>query len=412
MPADTDRSSGSSVHDPSKCRSSAGSGEAKGLKVCLIAFAPFPLIGGFENVVYDLSRCLGERMDVQVISSGTTSARPVPPGVTVYPILWRSDIRYVGTLVSILVNMYRVWRHLVAHRPDVIHAHPSYPAGVFSIPAKLLNVPLIVTSHGDDVQVDESIGYGIRLNPLKRVLLRYVLRSADAHTVVSKAMIRDSVQAGSSSEKIIVINNGVDTRAIESLSKAGSPSPVVPVDCQMVLYLGRLHPKKRPKELLRAFPEVATRIPSARLVFAGRGEEEASLRELAQNLGVSEKVQLLGFVSEEQKWALLHRSDVFVLPSSVEAFGISLIEAMACGSAVVASDVPPFNEIVRDGVTGILCDAGDKSELARAIADLLADPRKRELIGVSAMNDVRERFDVHGIVDRYLEVYRSVVASR
>ena len=133
------------------------------------------------------------------------------------------------------------------------------------------------------------------------------------------------------------------------------------------------------EDVVKAFPKVVQKVPNAKLIVAGKGVEREKLEKLAINLKLEGKVIFTGFVSEDEKWDLLKRCDVFVLPSIVEAFGIAVIEAMACGKPVIATRIGPFPEIIRDGETGILVPLHSLVRLADAIIDLAQDKKRGKI---------------------------------
>ena len=145
------------------------------------------------------------------------------------------------------------------------------------------------------------------------------------------------------------------------------------------------------------------------MIVAGKGVEREKLEKLAVNLKLEGKVIFTGFVSEDEKWGLLKRCDVFVLPSLIEGHPITLIEAMACGKPVIATNIGPFPEIIKDGETGILIPVHSPIHLANAIIDLAKDGKKRLNMGEKARKEVENRFDIKKIASDYLKVYEAVI---
>jgi glycosyltransferase involved in cell wall biosynthesis len=270
-----------------------------------------------------------------------------------------------------------------------------------------------VTSHSYDIQKDKDIGYGARLNRKIAIITWLTLKLIDIHVVVSKRMIKDAVEAGSNPSKIRVVYNGIDIRKVSSLGDTDIIKRYgIHKEDFVILYLGRLHPKKCPEDVVKAFPKIVQKVPNAKLVIAGKGSEKAKLEKLVKKLKLQDKVVFTGFVSENEKWSLLKRCDVFVLPSIVEAFGIALIEAMACGKPVIATNVGPFPEIIRDGETGILIPVHSPNHLAEAVINLSQDDRKRVHIGKKAKEEVENRFNISKIANNYLKIYDEVIKRR
>ncbi|NQE45990.1 Trehalose synthase [ANME-1 cluster archaeon GoMg2] len=383
------------------------------MKVCFVLMSRFPDIeSGVGNLVFELVKALSKEVTVQVVCMSVTSQKGSPDNVEIYPILKLPKIKLVGCLIGIPLNLALIYNFLRSNRPDIVHAQMVFENGFFSLPAKLLNIPIIITSHGVDIQIDRDIGYGLRQNRFMAKLIEIVLKYSSIHTVVSKHMVKDAIGAGSAPSKIRVIYNGIDISKIPSFGGTNVLQQCkIGEDDFVILYLGRLHPKKCPDDLVRAFPKVVKKVPNAKLIFAGEGEEETKLKGLASDLNLEDKVIFTGFVSEDEKWNVLRNCDVFVLPSVVEAFGITVIEAMACGKPVIATNVGPFSEIIRDGETGLLLPLHAPDELADAIIALALDENKRKQMGKKARKGVEERFDINKIANDYLEVYRELLSK-
>ncbi|MCC6019382.1 MAG: glycosyltransferase family 4 protein [Candidatus Verstraetearchaeota archaeon] len=370
----------------------------------------FPSLGGAEMLTYELAKSLANSNEIFILSLSSKSASEQidfkDKNLHVFPILKYGKF-------SLIKNFFTVFKFLVRVRCDVVHAQYVFPSALWGLAGKILRIPVVVTSHGVDIQKDKSIGYGMRLYRSLAMYIWLTLKLIDIHIVVSKSMVKDAIEAGSNPSKIQVVYNGIDTRKasllgdIETVEKYG-----IHKEDFVILYLGRLHPKKSLEDLVKAFPRVVQKVPNAKLVIAGKGSEEAKLKKLVEELKLQGKVIFTGFVSENEKWSLLKRCDVFVLPSIVEAFGIALIEAMACGKPVIATRVGPFPEIIKNGETGILVPAHSPSDLADAIINLAQDPEKRMLIGKKAKEEVENRFDIRKIANDYLKVYNMVVKGR
>lgn len=379
-------------------------------RICIIVPNGFPVKGGFENLVQDLALTLANKnCDISVVCT-EFKEEDVPDDIRIYPILKFIKIRYIGFLINMSLNLVIFYTFLRKEKPYIVHAHPSFPSGFIALPAKLLDIPVICTSHGDDIQINREVGYGSRQNRIVTKLVNITLKQSSLHTVVSGSMINDAIEAGSHPSKIRVIYNGINLDKIPSFGETDIlPRYGITKDDFIVLYLGRLHPKKCPDDLVKAFPKVVEKVLNARLVFAGKGEEETKLKRLVFDLNLNDNVIFAGFVSDDEKWDLLKSCDVFVLPSVVEAFGITVIEAMACGKPVIATNLGPFPEVIKNGETGLLVSLHSPDELADAIIELAFDEDKRVKMGEMARKDVEESFDINKIADDYLELYEELI---
>lgn len=167
----------------------------------------------------------------------------------------------------------------------------------------------------------------------------------------------------------IVIYNGVDLDLFKPGVKSKTPT---------ILYVGRLQRYKSIHVLLKAAKKILEAVPTAEIIIAGEGEERSRLMQLSKDLGLEGKVTFKGKVTEAEKIWLFQRAWVFVNPSLMEGWGITTIEANACGTAVVASNVPGLKDSVQDTKTGLLVPYGNADELSTAVIELIKNDRKRK----------------------------------
>ncbi len=195
---------------------------------------------------------------------------------------------------------------------------------------------------------------------------------------VSRSTAADLGRRGLAEGEVAVIPNGVD---LERCSPRGNtarfPEPTL-------LYLGRLKRYKRVDLPIRAVAALRRRGRPVYLVIAGAGDHADALRALATELGVEDAVEFRGFVTEDEKIELFRRAWIHVLTSVKEGWGITVLEAAACGTPTVASDSPGLRDSVRDGETGLLVPHEDEEALAGAIAGLIDEPARREAMGRAA----------------------------
>ena len=195
---------------------------------------------------------------------------------------------------------------------------------------------------------------------------------------VSHSTADDLAARGMDRGRITVIPNGVDLERYR-------PDPAVTrFEQPTMLYLGRLKRYKRVDLVIRALHRLREAGTPARLIVAGTGDDAPRLRALVSELGLEESVEMPGFVSEERKIELFRRAWVHVFTSPKEGWGISNLEAAACGTATVASDSPGLRESVVHERTGYLVPHGDVDAIARRIQALLAEPALRETLGRQA----------------------------
>lgn len=384
------------------------------LSVAQIVDDDYPAIGGYQNVLRSLAATFVDEdlADVDVVCR-TDTGRERPSDVDVYPVLEASSIPKVGVFLTIFRNWLTVFQYVRRVKPDVIHAHQVYPSATYTIPAALTGTPVVCTSHGTDIQKNESVGYGVRRNAVLDLLTRLTLRFCTVHTTVSESMIPDAVDAGSSRSKVRAVPNGIDPdKPAQEYTEPENGSRIhdALTDADFTaLFLGRLMEKKRPADVIRAVASLVEDGRSVSLLVAGKGDEER-LRQLTTDLGIEENVRFLGFVSDTEKWQLMCDSDVYVLPSVTEGFPITYLEAGAAGTPIVATETEPFTDLIDDGEDGLLVAPRDPDALAGVLDMLYEDHELRSDLGNSIEERIADQYDVSRVASEYVSLYRDVLA--
>jgi glycosyltransferase involved in cell wall biosynthesis len=288
-----------------------------------------------------------------------------------------------------------VTRVVREERPGLVHTHMVHADAYGSLAAHALRVPFVSTRHNDDRYL---------LGPF-RYVDRGLMHGVRRIVAISDAVRTFHIRAGLPAGKIETIHYGLD--AVPAVPSEQTPEQLgVPADAPLVLAIGRLIPQKDHATLLDAFARVATVRPEARLAILGWGPLEAEVKARAARLGLSESVLVPGRV-EPRDW--LTRADVFAHTSRWEGFGIVLLEAMLASLPVVATRVSAIPEIVVDGETGLLAEAGDAPAIAGHLLSLLGDDARRTTLGAAGLRRAREEYSVERMTDRTLDVYRRAV---
>jgi glycosyltransferase involved in cell wall biosynthesis len=209
----------------------------------------------------------------------------------------------------------------------------------------------------------------------------------------------------------------LDGRPIEILPNSVNtslfrPMPAEPETEGLILFVGRVVEKKGVRQLIQAMPQIIAAVPHARLwIFGGDGRDPTtgrSLTDLLQGLvspGYRDRIVFKGTIENSQLPALIARAQVCVYPSHMEAQGIVILEGMAMGKPVVASRTGPGPELVKDGVSGLLCDPFDPVSIADKVITLLRDKGLRQRLGAQASRNVGEHFSTAVLVGRNEEFY-------
>lgn len=282
---------------------------------------------------------------------------------------------------------------VLVHDLDVIHVHYALPWAVSAqLALGLVDRPvrLVVTLHGTDVT-------GIGSDPAYALTLRGALRRADVVTAPSDALSRAAVTSRLVVTPPRVVPNFVDTDAF------GPDGPRALADGRpRIVHVSNYRPVKRATWLVDALV-AARQTHDAELLLVGDGPSLASVLTAAEDAGVAHAVRSVGEVDDPAPW--LRSASVFALPSAEESFGLSALEAMACGLPVVGCAVGGLPEVVQHGRSGALVDADDPSAFAAAVASLLDDLPRRDAWGRAARARAQSAFPESRALSLYLDAY-------
>jgi N-acetyl-alpha-D-glucosaminyl L-malate synthase BshA len=363
-------------------------------------------VGGSGVLAAELARSLaGRGHRTHVISSDTPFRlrdsdadvrfhRVETPG---YPLF--REPQYLLALTNRLVQVAR------AHRLDIMHAHYASPHAAAAYLARqiLQGGPVgtpaaprtITTLHGTDVTILGS-------DPSYRETVAFCIDQSDAVTAVSASLRADTKRAMPVTREIAVIPNFVNVDVYRRRPDPAVRRRLCPADERLVIHVSNLRPVKQVDAVVRVFAEVRRQVP-ARLLIVGEGPELSHAEQVMHDLRLTEHVELIG--EAQDIVALLSVSDLFLLPSLQESFGLSALEAMACGVPVVASNVGGLPEVVADGVAGFLHPPGDVSGMAQSAISILSDAALHERMAADGERLARERFTADRIVPQYEALY-------
>lgn len=299
-----------------------------------------------------------------------------------------------------LKPLLRLVKEFRAKGTRIVHTHSMAQLLYGGTAARLVGAKVVHTEHDF---------YSLR-TPRAQRLLRRLTRMAHRVTAVAEPVrefLRDSV--GIPERKLVTIQNGVDVARFES-AKPLDRSRVGCTDREFVIgCVARLSREKGHAVLLEAFQRMHAVHPNARLLLIGEGEEGVRLKASADRLGLNGAVRFLGL--REDVPELLATCDAVVLPSLEEGFPMVLLEAMAAGKAVVATQVGAIPGLIRAGDTGMLVPPGDPTALADAMSWLLDDASLRRRLGGRGQALVRDTFGFDKTISQYDQVYQAVLSN-
>ncbi|WP_327150620.1 glycosyltransferase family 4 protein [Nocardia sp. NBC_01329] len=289
----------------------------------------------------------------------------------------------------------RIRRWVESNEFDVLHIHEPNAPSLSMLALKIAEGPIVATFH-------TSTTKSLILATFQGVLRPYH-EKISGRIAVSELARRWQVEALGSDA--VEIPNGVDVQAFARAPRL----PGYPRQGGTVLFLGRYdEPRKGMQVLLGALPTLVTRHPDLEVLVVGRGDEDRLRREAGP---LARHLRFLGQVSDAEKASAMRSADVYVAPNlGGESFGIILIEAMAAGTAVVASELDAFRRVLRDGAAGLLIPIGDSAALADALDSLLtAEERRTDLVRTATQ--VVGSYDWPVVAEQILRVYETVVVG-
>lgn len=279
---------------------------------------------------------------------------------------------------------------------DLIHAHFTVSAAAALAVRPWHRLPVVTTVHGSDV-------FQVPKLPLGTPFTRSVLRQSAAVTTVSTALFDACRALDVPPSKVSIISNSVDTTAYTPPAEQtmGAREP-------FVLFVGSLITRKGVDTLVRAMAQVVTTLPDHRLVVVGEGPEQATLAGLAASLGIAAQVEFVGFLPQADVARWMQRARLFVLPSNEEGQGVVVLEAMASGTPVVASNVGGIPEVVVEG-TGLLAPPGNAEVLAAQMLSLLEDAAYWQQLSLAGRRHVGQHYSPRVIGACYRDLYAAVL---
>ncbi|HGE71936.1 TPA: glycosyltransferase [Candidatus Poribacteria bacterium] len=299
---------------------------------------------------------------------------------------------------------------------DIVHIHEYrfYTSPLIYFYAKRFRIPYIVQAHGELPR----IGPKRSLKWLFDVLFGYkLLRDASKVIALSRFEAEQYKSMGVPEEKIAIIPNGIDLSEYANLPPKGAFKRKfgIPEEKKVILYLGRIHKIKGIDFLIKAYTHLINdrHCKDALLVIAG--PDDGYLKEaksLTSALSISKHVLFTGPLYGRDKLEAYVDSDVVVLPSRYETFPMAVLEAYACGKPVIASKVGGLEDLIINGETGLLFEAGNIKRLTRSIFNLINSNNMAKEMGLKSKTFVRENFTIEKVVERLEKIYEEVFKNR
>lgn len=288
---------------------------------------------------------------------------------------------------------------------DLLHVHYAIPHAVCAILAKQMSgrdVKIVTTLHGTDITV---LGY----DPSLTDAIRFGIEKSDIVTAVSKSLISQTYDLINPGKKIETVYNFIDERVYKKLNSSHLKEEygILPEE-KVVIHVSNFRPVKRVQDVVRTFEKITKGI-QAKLLLVGDGPEMTVVCKLVKKLNIEDRVLYLG--KQDNLEELYSISDLMLLLSEKESFGLVALEAMACGVPCIGTNVGGIPEVIDHGKSGYICELGDIEDMSNKAIELLHNPEKHKQFSYASIKLVRDKFQATTIVKQYEDLYKSLLQS-
>ncbi len=373
-----------------------------------IAIVCYPTFGGSGVVATELGLALSRRghevhfvtykqpVRLETISS---HIRFHEVNVPEYPLFHYQP--YELALSSKLVNVVK------NYGIELLHVHYAIPHAYAGYMAKKMleeegvSIPMVTTLHGTDITL-------VGNHPFYKPAVTFSINNSDVVTSVSKSLKEDTLKFFEIRKEIEVIPNFIDVSKFKQKTFTGCQRELMANDDEKIItHVSNFRKVKRVNDVVKIFFEIQKKI-KARLMMVGEGPERETAERLVRELNISDRVLFLGQSNEIDK--ILCFSDLFLLPSETESFGLAALEAMVQSVPVISSNTGGLPEVNADNFSGFLHDVGDVEAMSKSALSILGENSKLMKFKEQA-REAAERFDINEIVPMYEELYRKALVK-
>jgi len=288
---------------------------------------------------------------------------------------------------------------------DLLHVHYAIPHATSAYLAKQIvknkKLKITTTLHGTDITL-------VGLEPSFLPLVKFSIEESDGVTAVSRFLKEKTLTNYSIEKEISVIPNFVDTDVYKkaSINDCAFRKHIAPNGEKILVHTSNFRPIKRVTDAIRIFNIVQKEVPS-KLLLVGDGPDRSECERVTRELNLTDSVKFLG--KQDGLVEILSSSDVFLIPSQSESFGLAALEAMSCGVPVVSSSVGGLPELVKHNESGFIAEIGDVERMAKYTLDLLTNDKKYEMFSQNARNRTLNNFDKSIVVPMYEQHYKNIL---
>ncbi|WP_289644541.1 N-acetyl-alpha-D-glucosaminyl L-malate synthase BshA [Maribacter aestuarii] len=293
------------------------------------------------------------------------------------------------------------------HEIDLLHVHYAIPHAYAGYMAKKMleeegiYVPMITTLHGTDITL-------VGKHPFYKPAVTFSINQSDVVTSVSDSLKQGTLEIFDIHKEIEVIPNFIDSRKYNTSFTDCQRTNMADENERIITHISNFRKVKRIPDVIHVFHKIQQQLP-AKLIMVGEGPEKEGAERLCEKLGISNQVIFLGNSNEIDK--ILCFSDLFLLPSESESFGLAALEAMINKVPVISSNAGGIPEVNMDGVTGFLSEIGDIDDMVENAISILKDDTTLEQFKTNAVREA-QKFDITKVLPLYEEVYQRAYKSR
>ncbi len=389
------------------------------MKICLVSHSFLPTIGGAELVVHHLATYLSKKGHEVVVFTHKKNQEAkfkTDYRIACYP---RTPEKYVRFLQGYIFMIFLLSFNR-REKFDIIHVHVAKMAFYALKIKKFIGTPIIVTTHGGDIQKYPSINYGARLDPFWSSKIEYAIRNADLLTSIGSSTRREYEVIGAQSTKIVDIPNGVDYKRFKSEYEDVRGILNLDPGAKLLLSVGRYHPKKGYEYLVEAMPQIVSNCENVKCLIVGKRLN--TLKPLIKQKGVQDYIKLV----EEQAfnpssnavidlkkmpndflYNIYRSSDLYISTSLIEGFALTIIEAMAAGLPIVATQVEGNEDAVKNGQNGLFIPPKNSEALAKRVIELVNNDTQRAVYAKKS-KELSKKYDWKDIAHAYLSAYKNL----
>lgn len=377
------------------------------MKKLKIGVVCYPTYGGSGVVATELGKALADKgHDIHFVSY-TQPARLDSfnqhlfyheVAVSNYPLF-----EYPPYLLALAGKLVDVVKY---HNLDLLHVHYAIPHATAAFLAKMIltekgiHIPIVTTLHGTDISL---VGKDVLFEPV----VSFSINQSDAVTAVSDALKRDTIEFFEVKKDIDVIPNFIDFSRFSQTPRDHFKKAIAPQGERIIIHISNFRKLKRVDNVIRIFTKILEKMP-ARLLLVGDGPERVKAEQLCRELGTCNEVRFLG--KQDAVEEILSVSDLFLMPSESESFGLAALEAMACRVPVVSSNVGGLPEVNLHGKTGFLADVDRIDEMASHAIYILSNEQRLQQFRENAYNQALQ-FHLEKILPQYVAIYNRVLEN-